>query len=329
MKPWEQLTERGQAVRARAVVEAVLPRFGLTGARSRLLEVATNIVYRIDTPGGDRYVMKVDVTDEHPDPHVDLALEWLAAITAETDIPVVRHVEAADGSPYVRVSVPGVPPERRCVLYRWAPGRTIFEAPTPEHYRQLGVLTARLHEHARGHTPSQTPNRWDRVFYFPGEDVVIHDPEHRAALSDDQRRLVDAAIEKVEPVLLSLYEAPGRMIHADLHGWNVNVFRGRLTVLDFDDVLWGQPVHDLSITFGYQRDHDDYRAWLTAYEQGYRSVAEWPIDGGVRLDEHPVVRALMVARRLMFTNYVLTLPGDWSEQLSNWTAMFREYLGSE
>ncbi len=196
----------------------------------------------------------------------------------------------------------------------------MFDAPDPEHYRQLGILTARLHEHALGYTPSAPPNRWDRAFYFPLERVVIDDPEFAGALDVHQRDLVHRSIEAVGPVLSSLYGTPGRMIHGDLHGWNVNVYRGRLTLLDFDDVMWGQPVHDIAITFGYHRNHADYDDWIAAYEEGYRTVAPWPVQ------DESIVMALMVARRLMFTNYVLKLPGDWSEELATWMAMFEEYL---
>ena len=321
MNEWDALTDRGKARRLRPLVEDVLLAYGLQGARVRLIEVATNIVFRIDSPDtGPSFALKVDVEDDFPDSHRDIALGWLAAINADADIPVVELIKSVDGSNYVRADAPGVPPGRTCTMYNWVKGRTLFDDPTPLAYRQLGELTAQLHEHSSGYQPVGDPLRWDRVFYFPNEKYVVDDPAYGSKITDRQRDLVLECTEAVSPILAALYDHPGRLIHADLHGWNVNVYRGHLTLLDFDDVLWGQPVQDIAITFGYHRGHADYPAWLESYEEGYRAFAEWPAT------DWAVVDALMIARRLMFTNYVMKLPGDWTENLAEWEKMFEAYL---
>ena len=157
-------------------------------------------------------------------------------------------------------------------MYRWVRGGVLFDAPIPKAYGSLGELTAQMHQHANGISPVSDPLRRDRVFYFPNEEYVIDDETYADQITARQRGLVHECTDAVAPILRSLYDSPGRLIHADLHGWNVNVYRGRLTVLDFDDVLWGQPVQDIAITFGYYRGHADYPAWLEAYEEGYRGL---------------------------------------------------------
>jgi Ser/Thr protein kinase RdoA (MazF antagonist) len=198
----------------------------------------------------------------------------------------------------------------------------LFDVISAGTYRQLGALTARMHAHAADFIPFAEPIRWDKVFYFPNEIVVLDDPNYSHRLTARMRSFVAECIEAVSPTLRSLYDTPGRLIHADLHGWNVNVYRGGLTILDFDDVMWGQPVHDIAITYGYKRDYPAYPGWIEACEEGYRSVAEWPVQ------DQTHVEALMVARRLMFTNYVLTFPDDISEYLTVWEKHFEEYLGA-
>ena len=240
MNEWDALTDRGKARRLRPLVEDVLLAYGLQGARVRLIEVATNIVFRIDSPDtGPSFALKVDVEDDFPDSHRDIALGWLAAINADADIPVVELIKSVDGSNYVRADAPGVPPGRTCTMYNWVKRRTLFDDPTPLAYRQLGELTAQLHEHSSGYQPVGDPLRWDRVFYFPNEKYVVDDPAYGSKITDRQRDLVLECTEAVSPILAALYDHPGRLIHADLHGWNVNVYRGHLTLLDFDDVLWG------------------------------------------------------------------------------------------
>ncbi len=61
MKEWRALTDRGKAQRPRPLVADVLPAYGLEGSCVRLLEVATNVVFRIDGPDGSVFVLKVDV----------------------------------------------------------------------------------------------------------------------------------------------------------------------------------------------------------------------------------------------------------------------------
>lgn len=319
MKAWNDLTERGQAQRLRPLVTRALSRYGIRDARIRLFEVATNVVFRIDADGAS-YAMKIDVEDDFTEQHVDISIDWLAAVNADTDIPVVQLVQARDGANYVYESADGVPENRRCTLYRWVYGNALFDVISDDAYRKLGVLTARLHSHAADYVPIAEPIRWDKVFYFPNEEVIYDHPEFRHRLNANMQKLVPECIEAVTPILESLYATPGRLIHADLHGWNVNVYRGGLTLLDFDDVMWGQPVHDIAITFGYKRDDDGYPGWIAAYEDGYRSVADWPVEDQAHID------ALMVARRLMFTNYVLTFPDDISEYLTTWEQHFKDYL---
>ena len=321
MKPWTDLTDVGKARRLRPLVADALLAYGIKDARIRLLEVATNVVFRADA-GGASYAMKVDVEDDFPDEHVNTSLEWLATLGRDTDIPVVELVQTRDGSNFTKATVDHVPPDRRCTLYRWARGRTIFDNPTSDLYRRLGALSARLHDHAASYTPTAEPIRWDKVLYFPNDEYVIESPEYESALTPEMRAVTLEAMDAVAPILASLYETPGRLIHADLHGWNVNVYRGALTILDFDDVMWGQPVHDIAISFGYRRDDPEYPAWIRAYQEGYESISPWPVTS----DE--LIPALMVARRLMFTNYVLTLSGDWSEELTTWEEDFKQWLAS-
>ena len=75
-----------QGTTAPPLVADVLPAYGLEGSRVRLLEVATNVVFRIDAPDGSVFVLKVDVEEDYSDAHMDIALDWLAAINVDTSI---------------------------------------------------------------------------------------------------------------------------------------------------------------------------------------------------------------------------------------------------
>ena len=55
-----------------------------------------------------------------------------------------------------------------------------------------------------------------------------------------------------------------RILHNDLHQWNVRIYRGRLSPIDFEDLMWGWPVQDIATTLYYHLDngYDDRAASL-------------------------------------------------------------------
>ena len=41
---------------------------------------------------------------------------------------------------------------------------------------------------------------------------------------------------------------PLRLLHGDLHPWNVRSYRGVLSPIDFEDLMLGWPVQDIATT---------------------------------------------------------------------------------
>jgi Ser/Thr protein kinase RdoA (MazF antagonist) len=122
-----------------------------------------------------------------------------------------------------------------------------------------------------------------------------------------RRRILDRAIELIEPAFAELEPDKAQMIHGDLHPWNVHRYRNRLIAFDFEDVTWGHPVQDVAITLFYERSHPAYADLRAAFAEGYRSVAPWPVSYEGQLEK------LMAARSVMFVNYVANLRDDPSD----------------
>ena len=308
MRRWEELTESGQIRRLRKLAERALLSYPIEPIRLRLVGGFTNVIYRVDTP--DRsYALRVDLHQDHSDGDVENELAWLEAIAADTSLDAARPVRASDGRGYVYADAVGVPGQRRCVLFEWIPGRPLADRLSEAGYHALGRLSARLHIHGSDLKPPHRPLTWDRVFYWPEEvdPVVIFRPEMRRYVGPARRRVLDRSIATVEKAFDLLPEAEAQLIHGDLHPWNVHTYRNRLIAFDFEDVTWGHRVQDVATTLFYERSHDAYTDLRMAFEEGYRSVAEWPAryDGEI---EH-----FMAARSIMFVNYVANLQDDPSE----------------
>ncbi len=308
MKDWSQLTEAGQIRRLRPLAAKALEHYPIRPERLRLVGGFTNVVFRVDTARGP-YALRIDLHQDHSDADVENELSWLQALAADTDLDVCRFLETRDGNRYVHAAAPEVPGVRRCVLFEWIPGKILGANPTETGYHQLGQLEAGLHLHGASFTPPHPPLTWDRVFYWPEEidPVVINEPWMDRYLDSGRRAVLERVMPVLESAFARLDPSHAQMIHGDLHPDNVHRFRNRLIAFDFEDVTWGHPVQDVAITLFYERRHPGYRDLRAAFEEGYRSVAAWPVTYEGEL-EH-----FMAARSVMFVNYVANLHGDPSD----------------
>ncbi len=302
MRPFDSLTPRGKLRRLRQLTLTALAGYRLDVARVRFLTEATNTMFRVDAHDGGRYVFRIYAEDDSSSMAENQSeMFWLQAILRDTDLPVCEPVPRADGGLVTLASAEGLPGVRRCALFRWVPGRPLEEVITPESYRQLGSIMAGLHNHAETLTLPEhiRPKRWDTVFYYPGEPVVYRLPECAHLFSPAQVQVIDCFCEAADATLADLYrQREPILIHADMHGWNVHIHRGKLTVIDFEDVLLGYPVQDIANSLYYFRLREDFPALRAAFEAGYAAVRPLPRFSKRDLD------MLWGARMTMFMNYV-------------------------
>ncbi|UCC87710.1 MAG: phosphotransferase [Anaerolineales bacterium] len=324
MKAYEELTERGKLRRLRLLSLNALGQYNIRVKRVRFLTTETNTMFRVDAGDGQRYVLRIYSAEETTLQDNLAEVFWLDALRNDTDLNVVEPVARRDGKYITTVSIPGVPGKRRCVLFKWVPGRCAGDSPDPEMYYQLGQITAKLHHHASTLILPQgiSPKRWDKVFYYPDEPVVYLSESYRHVFSSERVALLATVIERAERLLTDLHqdEAGRMLIHGDLHFWNVHSYRGRLTVIDFEDVMLGYPVQDVAVTFYYGRDREDYRELCAAYQQGYTDLRPWPVVGAGQLE------TLMAARRVMFINYVARIWPDPEEFIEQSCQRLRRFV---
>ncbi len=123
-----------------------------------------------------------------------------------------------------------------------------------------------------------------------------------------RRELFRRTEKRVKAALAELFaDRQGfRVLHYDLHHWNVKVFRGEVYALDFEDLMWGYPVQDIAITFYYWQDHAQFGELREAFRQGYTQHAEWPEQVRGQID------TFIAGRGLDLANFVLRDPNpEW------------------
>lgn len=331
MRDFYELTSRGRAMRLRKLALAALEGYDLKVTDVRLLSNDFNGIFRVDTADGQRHILRVCLPEGgHSLREIRSEMMWLAALRRETALGVPQPLTTQEGEWVTTLEVDGVPGPRHCVVFGWVPGPDLAEKLTLENVRKLGDLAAQLHEHAATFAPPE--GFWlktaDGIFPF-GEPVVLFDEAYRSFLLPGRLETFLQALQRAEAAIELLYtDRTGlRVIHNDLHHWNVKVYRDKLYAVGFEDLMWGFPVQDIAITLYYFQGHEAYPVLREAFTQGYASRSPWPER---RCGE---IEALMAGRGLNLANFILQDPNpEWKQAapafLEQTEGRLRAYLDS-
>jgi len=313
MRAFDELTPRGQAGRLRGLAQVALADCGLEDARVSLLKESFNTLFRVDA-GGRTFALRVGARERiHTDETEAVETAWLHALHAETDIGAPLPIATRGGAFVTNIEVDGVPGPRRCVLFTWARGRRLWDALDTASMTRAGELMARLHEHgARFEGGRRQPVIvGDTVAAFRLPDrIPRHDPTYGTLFAE--------AVERAQAAIDALWADPPHpphLLHGDLHPNNLLVWRGRLTPIDFQDLMWGFEVQDITMNVAALERHGDFAALGAALRAGYERVRPWPADDAV-------VHELTGARHLSQLNlgYNLRRPGleQFVERHAQW-----------
>jgi Ser/Thr protein kinase RdoA (MazF antagonist) len=301
MRPFEDLSYRGQIGRLRLLAETALASYGIRPVKLVPLAHMENTTFRVDTISGDQYVLRIHRTTGSPvHPPRSLAevrseTMWLSALRRETNLAVPEPVPATDGSLLTFTQVEGMPEPRICVLFRWGQGRFLDAGLTPSHIKRVGEFVARLHVHAANFQPAPDFERWKVA------DLSYDAADYVSCLVGEQ--CGSKAVSLVETVMQLGRQAKRELgegsevfglIHADLHQENYLFHRGRVRAIDFDDCGWGHFAYDLAVTLSELRWRPDYPTLRVVLLQGYRAVRSLPVEHERYIDIFCGLRALLL-----------------------------------
>jgi Ser/Thr protein kinase RdoA (MazF antagonist) len=310
MKEFYGLTYRGRALRLRRLAHAALQEYDLAIKRLRLITIEMNGIFRVDTTDGRKYILRItDPSSCHGLEEIRSEMMWLAALRHDSQLGVPEPLLTRQGALVTTVEQVGVPEARHCVVFGWVPGIDLAQRLSAENVSKLGELGAHLHNHAQAFVPPQgfRIRTLDKVFPYADlafadvEPVVIFQDRYRHLFPPARRVIYERAVEQAQETLDKLY-ADGqkpRVIHNDLHQWNVRVYHGQIFALDFEDLAWGYPVQDIATTLYYFQGLAQRQELVDAYKQGYTKHGEWP-------EEYPgQIETLIVGRGVMLVNYLV------------------------
>lgn len=295
-RAFDGLSTRAQVHRLRGAALAAASQYPFEVRTVRLLMHGYNTSFRIDTVDGRRLAMRINVNSHKTEANLAAEVAWLAALASEPAITVPTPQPTRSGELRARVRFESLGRELPVVVMSWLPGKDMGDG-SPESYRALGRLTARLHEHTESW---QLPAGAD----FPSLRGALVDVPNRLldehpATTADQRAVFAATLDQVQRCYDEVFARKrSRPIHADLHGGNVKWLRGRLAVFDFDDACDGVPVQDLAISAYYLRDAPELEEALLA---GYEDIRPLPTFTSEQFE------AIVASRNLVLANDALTI----------------------
>lgn len=290
---------RTESARAQKLAAMALAAFGLDDYSIADIAQHSNLTARLVCDGQPTLALRL-----RTEPGVDACTEfaWLTAVRGGTTL---RVIEPFADTFAESTRVLADPDGRRveCALFRWADGVPLAAELSPTNYHELGRMTAELHSFASSWSPPPglKPLVWDRTLYYEGTSLAITDPRYRTFVSRREAGVVEAVVRMADEELHGLSLAPDRMfLHGNIEMWNVlTTGPGELRLLDFEDVMFGAPIQDVAITLYYGRERADHPALSEAYEEGYRSVREWPAADARQ------ITLLIAARAAMLLNHAL------------------------
>ena len=281
------------------LARAALAPYGLDpGSRVDLINVSENWTYRIDTPDGGRYALRVHRPGYHTADEIESELRWIDALRDDGAVETATAVPGAGGARVCQVAVDGLG-ERNVVLFEWLTG----EMPDPDGhdllpgFRTLGAVSARMHGHAR---------EWARPGGFRrfswDYDTTLGPNGHWGRWQDGLGMDAEArdVLGRLDAVLRTRLERFGHggerfgLVHADIRLANLLVDGDHVRVIDFDDCGFSWFMYDFATTVSFIEDHPQVPELKQAWVDGYRSVAPLTAEDEAELDTFVMLRRLLL-----------------------------------
>ena len=302
-RPFDELTPSGQLRRLRSLALVALREYDIEVARVSFLARWFNTVFRVDAADGTAYALRMSPSLRiHADGCELAEAAWLDALRGDTGLPFPRVVRAKDGSVVVTAADAGVTGARTCLLFDWVSGHRLRDHVNEDLVHKVGAQTAVVHEHGAAHRPETPPAGVlvaDRVLFF-------RVPDRLEELAPAYGTVLAEAVARAQLSLDALWRDPPHpphVLHGDIQTGNVMVERGRVILIDFQDLIWGFEIQDALIALRGLEHSAEVPELKAAFRSGYETVRPWP-DA-----DDEIVAALRAARHLNVLNFGLSLRG--------------------
>jgi Ser/Thr protein kinase RdoA (MazF antagonist) len=311
-RAFDDLTPAGQSRRLRALAYKALYAYDLDARRVSFTARAFNSVFRVDGADGASYALRIGPALRiHADGCEALEAAWIDALRRDIGFPSPAVIRTRDASADAWVRVDGVPEPRSCVLFEWVSGRPLRQQMSADLVRRVGELTAVVHEHGAASASADASVLSSNAPVGAPSGALVADrvlsflaPKRLEELRPAYGSVLEEAVDRAQRTLDALWKHPARgphLLHGDVQPSNVMVSRGNVTLIDFQDLIWGFEIQDLVFALLAFDQFEDAQAYRNAFRSGYEARRSWP-------EADPeTIAALGAARHLNILNFGLSM----------------------
>jgi Ser/Thr protein kinase RdoA (MazF antagonist) len=267
------------------------------GGEVTLINLSENHTFRIDVPGGQKFVLRLHRPRYQSRTAIGSELAWLEAITDQTEIPVPRPVPGGDGE-----IVQEVAPDRFAALFAFERG----VAPDEEGdlttlFATLGRYAATLHKHV---TDWKQPEKFVRPIWDAAgildSDGAWGDWRKAPNAEGETRDTLEALEVRLREDLRAYGTDIDRfgLVHADMRLANLLIDTGEVLLLDFDDSGYGWFLYDLAASLSFIETSPQVPALIRAWLTGYLEVRT------LRPEDIRMIDALILLRRMALLAWI-------------------------
>jgi Ser/Thr protein kinase RdoA (MazF antagonist) len=283
-------------------LRGALPRWGLAEtADVSLLTVSENATFRARDPqSGREFIFRVHRPGYHTRAEIESELAWLAALKADRIIDTLTPIPQTDGRLLADINDAGT--IRHVVAFEPISGHEPDEARGLERwFRELGAISARLHNHVRRWTPP--PGFVRKVWNFEstlGSQPLWGDWREGIGLTAEGHELLERTASVLRKRLGDYGETSDKfgLIHADLRCANLIIDDGRLSVIDFDDCGFSWYLYDFAAAISFLECEPYIPELQSAWIAGYRTVT--PLSDA----ETAIIPTFIMLRRMLLTAWI-------------------------
>ena len=305
-----------------------IKQYDLKIRKIRFLIEETNIFYEIITDNQEKYVLKI-YQEESSNFNDNMAEHFLLnLIRNNTEIITPNVIKNNNNETITIIKYPNKRGYKRTALFQFIDGKPIDGIEDLDYFRKMGRIIAKLHL-ATKHVDLPdyiNPKKLDKVFYFEGETAIYHNFKYKKYITKEMIEILDELIPYIDIKLYNLYEnQKPQLIHGDLNPWNIKTKKEDVIIYDFEEAIYGLPVHDIAVFLYYYQYHQTLNFYQVkkVFLEGYKEIAKLPKNV---TDEN--LELIMVSRRINFFNYILTLRKNPKEYIEMSFPKIREYYFS-
>ena len=263
----------------------------------RLLNVSENATFALADPETGRHLaLRLQRPHYHTRAEIESEIAWIEALRAQAVVRTPAPVQGRDSAPIQTIGDGAA--VRHAVAFAFVPGREPgLEDDLVPWFRELGEITARLHQHVRSWTPPAAFTRkiWD--FHAAlGKAPLWGDWRAGLGLDDEGRAVLQRAVDRIEILLGGYGQTADRfgIVHADLRLANLLVEGELLNVIDFDDCGRSWLAYDFAAAVSFFEHEPIVPELMAVWLEGYRRVAAPPPEAEAMLPVMVMLRRILL-----------------------------------